>query len=497
MQIYKNKEKREKLINIEEMNNDTKNYNNMSCQNLLEITKGKKYNEIITTRPIHYINDKPSILNQRRVQQYDDPNLFNRKNVPKINSRKVVFIGMPEKRSKLLFYDNKNGLIFHNNSNVAITDKKINLNLKPLTKIKGKNEANKNQSTLINKNFSSVELRPKNTQPNQNNISMNDNNIIMHIKKNLNENKINPDDIKKIRNKSTKVKHDSENNEHKDNQNNSKTKEKPILRNKILSKQIIDATNSNITYSYDETKKKFQILSQREKAYFLLTQSKVLQLQERIIFSRASESLRSLIPIKELINSNELFLKEKLNKANLDLDLFNKNIEKPFSPSKTADISLNIIKKDDEEIFKNLLVSDQNIEENEKKYYHTYICLLYILLGEDLNKIQFENIDSNLLFDKLNKRGYLCFKDYLYDNFVKKKSELLNDYNRMNIFNELFGTLPDLIKYHGSIKSNKFICFSYFLIKEIQEYYNKKKQLVYIKDKTQSSIEDLKRKCSL
>ena len=183
MQIYKNKEKREKLINIEEMNNDTKNYNNMSCQNLLEITKGKKYNEIITTRPIHYINDKPSILNQRRVQQYDDPNLFNRKNVPKINSRKVVFIGMPEKRSKLLFYDNKNGLIFHNNSNVAITDKKINLNLKPLTKIKGKNEANKNQSTLINKNFSSVELRPKNTQPNQNNISMNDNNIIMHIKK--------------------------------------------------------------------------------------------------------------------------------------------------------------------------------------------------------------------------------------------------------------------------------------------------------------------------
>ena len=143
------------------------------------------------------------------------------------------------------------------------------------------------------------------------------------------------------------------------------------------------------------------------------------------------------------------------------------------------------------------MVSDQNIEENEKKYYHTYICLLYILLGEDLNKIQFENIDSNLLFDKLNKRGYLCFKDYLYDNFVKKKSELLNDYNRMNIFNELFGTLPDLIKYHGSIKSNKFICFSYFLIKEIQEYYNKKKQLVYIKDKTQSSIEDLKRKCSL
>ena len=74
---------------------------------------------------------------------------------------------------------------------------------------------------------------------------MNDNNIIMHIKKNLNENKINPDDIKKIRNKSTKVKHDNENNEHKDNQNNSKTKEKPILRNKILSKQIIDAESND------------------------------------------------------------------------------------------------------------------------------------------------------------------------------------------------------------------------------------------------------------
>ena len=469
----------------------------------MENFKNKKYNDNITNGLNNHANDKMIALNHKKYFPYDDPNFTNiynefglKKGNQKIPNKKVAFIGMSEKRSKLLFYENKNGLKLNNNIN--INDKK--LNLKPLAEIKEKNNRRKrnqiNQISLMNnKNFSSVELRPNNNSLTQNDVVMNDNNILLHIQKNLGENKINKNDLKESRNKSTNGLLNNEINNN--NQTNLKSNEKITIKIKSQIKKPTEVMNINQANQNSDSKVVLKNLTSKEKAYVILTQSNILQLSERILFSRASSNLRSLIPINDIMNSNTIFLKEKIKQTQLDLINYNKKLENPFAPSKTADISLNIIKKEDEDLFKYFLTNYQNIDETEQKYYHTYICLLYILLGEDINGIKVENINSNLLFDRLNKKGYEYFKDYLYLNFIKQKSKILNDDNRMNIFEELYRILPDLIHHSGVIKSNKFICFSYFLIKEIHEYRNDLKKIVDIINKTKEQIDFLKSKCSI
>ena len=234
MENFLFKEKRDKYVYPEDINNDFKSYNNnavnISAQNDLENNKNKKYNENVSTRFNHNnSNDKPITLNQKKYHPYEDPNFNNiyynelglKKGIQKINSKKIAFLGMTEKRSKLLFYDNKNGLKFTNNINSV--DKK--LNFKPLAEIKEKNNGKKrnqmNQLSLINnKNFSSLELRPNNNALTQNDVVMNDNNIILHIQKNLVDNKININDLKETRNKSTSGKMNNENQNNFSNNNN-------------------------------------------------------------------------------------------------------------------------------------------------------------------------------------------------------------------------------------------------------------------------------------
>ena len=502
------KEKKDKNFYPEDNNKDYKSSNNMiniTAQNDIDNIRNKKYNDKIPNRLNHYNNnDKAITLNQKKYNSSEVPNFTNiynefglKKGMQKINPKKVVFIRMPEKKSKLLFYDNKNTLKFNNNLNMP--DKK--LNFKPLAEIKEKNSGRKrnqiNQKSLMNnKNLSSLELKPNNNALTQNDMAIKDNNIIIHIQKNLDENRINNNDLKKSRNKSTSRLISNENNfSNNINQMNTKANEKSLLKVNYPSKKVIENIMQNKTTS--EQKMNFKNLTSKEKAYVTLTQSKILQLSERIIFSRASENIRALIPIKVLMDSNELFLKEKIKQAQFNLINYNKKIEIPFSPSKTADILLNIIKKEEEDMFKHLLSVENNLDENEQKYYHTYICLLYILLGEEIKGINFDNINSDLLFDKLNKKGYHYLKDYLYINFIKQHSIILNDRQRMKIFGELYGTLPDLIKQSGIIKTNKFICFSYFLIKEIHEYSNIKKKLEDIKNKTMAYIDVLKSKCQI
>ena len=210
-----------------------------------------------------------------------------------------------------------------------------------------------------------------------------------------------------------------------------------------------------------------------------------------MIFSRATENVRELIPIKDLLILNELFLKEKIQQNKLNLIIYNKKIESPFIPSKTADISINIIKKEDEKTFKDLMNNEQNLSENEKKYYHIYICLLYILLGEKIEGIDFENINANILFDRLNKKGYENMKDYLYLNFIKQNSAILKDVKSMKIFEELYKVLLEQSKKIEIIKRYKFYNFSYILIKEIYEYVNNISQLITIKNKTKADLDIL------
>ena len=500
------KEKKEKNIYPEQMTNNNKSYNNLfnnSSHNDLENIQNKKYIENATFRLNQNTSDKPTILNQKKVNLYDDKNINNiyndinmKKNIQKIGTKKISFIGIKGKRSKLLFYENKNGLVFNNNIN--ITEKKVNL--KPIIEIKekhnnGRNKRQLNKINLVNKNFSSLELRPKNNSLTQNDAITNDRNIILNIQKNIEDNNININEIKETRNKSTNGTHNKEKNNI---QINQKLNEKHITKNKIQSKQIIDAINPNSDIANIlNLKEKFKSLTSKEKAYFILTQSNILQLSERIIFSRATENLRSLISIKEIMNCNEIFLKEKLKHINLNLISYNKQIEKQFHPSKTADISLNIIKNGDEDIFKDFFTYYKNVDESEQKCYQTYISLLFILLGEDLSQINYENINSKLLYEKLKLKGYNYFKDYLYDNFIKKPNNIMKNEKYMDDFSKLFISLPELIRVSGINKSNKFMCFIYFLLKEINDYWNNLKKLIDIKKKTQSYFDFLKGKCQI
>ena len=68
MENFLFKEKRDKYVYPEDINNDFKSYNNnavnISAQNDLEINKTKKYNENVSTRFNHNNNnDKPITLN--------------------------------------------------------------------------------------------------------------------------------------------------------------------------------------------------------------------------------------------------------------------------------------------------------------------------------------------------------------------------------------------------------------------------------------------------
>ena len=507
METYLFKEKKKKNIYLEEMINKTKSYNSLlgfGVHNDSENIINKKYTNNATYRLNQKASDKLAILNQKKSGPNEGKilnNCFNdmilKKNIQKVGTKKQALIGVKEKRSKLLFYENKNNLMFNNNNNLNANTTEKKLDLKPIIKNiekynNGRNKQQMNQINLINKNFSSLELRPKNHSLTQNDIINNDKNILLNIQENLEDNNININEIKETRNKSTNGTHSKEKNNIQIKQN---INENHLKKNKIQSKHVIDAINQNSENDNNlKLKEKFKSLTSKEKAYFILSQSKILQLSERIIFSRATGNIRSLISIKDIMNSNEIFLKEKLKQTNLNLISYNKQIEKIFSPSKTADISLNIIKNEDEDIFKDFFTYYKNTDENEEKCYQIYISLLYILLGENSSQINYEKINANLLYEKLKAKGYNYFKDYLYDNYIKKQNEILKNEKFMDDFDKLFNSLPELIRITGINKSNKFMCFIYFLLKEINDYSNNLKKLNDIKNKTQLYLDFLKGK---
>ena len=279
--------------------------------------------------------------------------------------------------------------------------------------------------------------------------------------------------------------------------------EKKFKKNNVNSNSLNFSIKNNVVISYnnnnrnDEKEKKLNSLSGKEKAYYILSQSKVLRLCERIIFSRTTPKIRSLISINDIIKSNEIFIKDKIKELEQKIITYNNIIETAFSPTRTATISLNLILKDDEDDFKKLYFKDDSLDEDENKYYNIYIQLLSILLNEKFNEKNLENININIVYDKLREKGFLSFKDYLCDVFITKKfkKESINEENEKK-FIELFEKLPDLIRYEGDIKNCRFISFSYFILYEFNNYLKKNKEYAQIKDKIQYYIDCLKKKIS-
>ena len=455
------------------------------------------------------IGKQNSFINKRNRQNSEKiiNHNINESNIKILNnniiSQKLGLISIPIKQNNLvLFEQNKNASLLKTQGFSKSNEKRKNKFL--FSDIKENQLRKTLDNSKNNKNTSSKEKKykqiiyQKNDKDNKFNKQINEvnsknideinskNNSMNNINKkkllpSININEKNIDKIPSILKK---------NNNNKDNEVNKS--------NMSINSNTINNENNKSSISInnrDNTNNEIQIqinsLSVKEKACYFLSQSKILRLCERIIFSRANSKISNLISIKDILKSNEAFMKNKIKELEEKIINYNKIIEKPFSPSKTAIISLNLIMKEDEDDFKNVSSSNYLYEEDENNYYYIYIELFFILLDDQ----NCENNDINLLYEKLKEKGFVSLKEYLYQFFViqKFKTELFNE-NKIEKFNELFEQLPNLIKYEGEIKNNKFICFSYFILYEANNYWINYKEYIQLKNKTQYYIDSLKKK---
>ena len=85
--------------------------------------------------------------------------------------------------------------------------------------------------------------------------------------------------------------------------NNSLLKDKNKSKN-LSEKELAQKNNKNII-------PQIKNLSKREKSYLILSYSKCLRLCERLIFSRSTKNLRDSISVKDILDINQIYLKEK------------------------------------------------------------------------------------------------------------------------------------------------------------------------------------------
>jgi hypothetical protein len=485
----------------------------------------------------------------------DINNMYNYNYNNKLAARNLGFIGVSKKQNKLIFDQNKNLGLFSNYNMNKEKEKKINYkNKNKLFDIK-ETSGNKNHSNVKscgkNKNSSSAE--PKNIQVSRSQKNINDdNNTYLNYTRNLTNNNMRNkngyNSIKENKNKSTDelpyLNNNNSNNMNlnksnlnktlKDNyinininndsinQKNNSTLDNNIKKNSNSQKEIVNqkkitfSKDKNIFNKLDESKStktnntnininndtkntfdelKLKSLTSREKAYYTLSQSMILGLRDRIFFSRMTEKLRSMTSVKEIQKANDSYIKNKIKELEQKILDYNTAINTPFTPSKIAMISINLIMENDEDDFINFIKNKEHIEQKEKNYYDIYVGLLFVLLRENYDENNKEENNITSLCDKLDKKGFENFKDYLYEIFISQKNgrQIYNE-SRINKFNELFEKLPDMIKYQGEIKNCKFISFSYFLIHELYIYWNKIKEFHDVKNKTQTYIKYLKSK---
>ena len=505
----------EKILHNSNSNNNIYNYKDIDYQNMIKF----KLSENTSSRL--NINNKGSIIKKfNNIKEEINIYNFGDYNLKKINNKRSAknkaYIGLPKKQSKLLLFDhNKNFGPFNNNAKINNINNEIKINLKNKNDLAEIKEIffnkihNDGKENIFHRNFSnisgnkkkikSVEMQHKQGKFNKKDIS--EENIYYNNQRNLtNKNYINANEnsaMKEYLNRSNEDVHYkiSQNNEVNQNDINSTSL---ISIDKNENSRNIKKIINNINYINNRSKElRIKTLTKREKAYYILAKNNILNLREKIIFSQANKNISSLISIKDILKQNEIFIKDKIKELEAKITDYNQIIETHFTPSKTAIISLNIIKKEDENNFKNFLVNNNSLEEKEKNIYLKYIELLHILIQNNINDKNFGKLDINTLYNELNKKGFKSCKDFLYDNFISQKT--LNAYEapKMNKFSEIFCELPDFIKNQGEIKNNRFISFSYFLLNEMYIYWNKLKEIISLKDKAQNYIECLKNKISI
>ena len=360
-------------------------------------------------------------------------------------------------------------------SNRAKLNNKKNLLLKQSkVKMDQKEILNNNLSLYSNRKYKNNSL-DKNSI-NYYNINNNNNYIInSHHKKNLsiafNENKNNcsktPKGKTKVSNSNSPIK--------------SKASEKKINPNENSSKTKIAIP-------------KIKNLSKKENAYLILSYSKCLRLCERMIFARSSPKLREAISKQQILDTNKLYLMEKVKELNKKIEICDEKLRNKFTASKTAEMTLNFITNNIENEFK--LNIFESFDEKEKIFNYNYIKLLYLLLDENYENIKNENLIKELS-QKISNKGFSTIKDYIYFIYIKnsKENKIIDNIDKIkNIISES----PSLIDFKSSMKSDdKFVSYSCYLFKEIINYVNEKVDTFNLKNDCVNLINIINNKISL
>ena len=244
----------------------------------------------------------------------------------------------------------------------------------------------------------------------------------------------------------------------------------------------------NKSLSRKSTKKVLNCLSERERSFYILAKSPILRLSERLFFGRSTPGIREIFTIPDLLNINEKYLNNKKKELEEKIQECNRKIGSTFTASKTAEILFNLILEKDEDEFKQLF----HYSESDKKYYYTYIKIIYLLFDFEFEKIELKQLNSKL-YALMLKKGFNSIKDYLYHIYIKKK-EKINIVYKIDKINEVLRTTPDLIKNKSRYKFCRFILFTSFLIGEIIKYGNDIKNSVNLNLKTKNFIDIINKK---
>ena len=265
----------------------------------------------------------------------------------------------------------------------------------------------------------------------------------------------------------------------------SKSKTKILTQEKKLNSQT---DNNNIKIP------EIKNLTQKEKACLILAFSKCLRLTERALFSFASPKFKEAITKKKILNTNKIYLKEKLEELEEKINRCDNKLENKFNASKTAEITLNFVTLNIETDFK-LNLTEGLDDETEKKYCDNYVKLLYLVLGESYDKIENNMLIKNL-YNKIDEKKYQNIKDYLFYLYIQNKDENKSLEN-VDKINQIIKKIPDILNFKMTAKYDKFILYTSVIVNEIINFANKRFDTLKLKNDCKKMIEIINMKLNL
>ena len=265
----------------------------------------------------------------------------------------------------------------------------------------------------------------------------------------------------------------------------SKSKTKILTQEKKLNSQT---DNNNIKIP------EIKNLTQKEKACLILAFSKCLRLTERALFSFSSPKFKEAITKKKILNTNKIYLKEKLEELEEKINRCDNKLENKFNASKTAEITLNFVTLNIETDFK-LNLTEGLDDETEKKYCDNYVKLLYLVLGESYDKIENNMLIKNL-YNKIGEKKYQNIKDYLFYLYIQNKDENKSLEN-VDKINQIIKTTPDVLSFKVTAKLDKFILYTSVIVNEIINFAKERLDTMKLKKDCKKIIDIINLKLNL